>query len=111
MKSNNSISAILNSLAQKLQESETSLVVNLAPSLIPDAMTVLRDYKKLFAPVIPGLTDTAPIYSAYEQLRQEDKAGHALLLLVQCKTLAKFRDAIGEMPIRHSSEWRSNGII
>jgi hypothetical protein len=70
-------------------------------------MNALRSYRKLFAPVIPGLTDTVPIYAAYERMRQADVTKHTILLLVECQTLEEFRDAIGRMPIRHSSEWRS----
>ncbi len=36
-------------------------------------MNALPAYRKLFAPVIPGLTDTVPIYAAYERLRQADE--------------------------------------
>ena len=69
-------------------------------------MNALRGYRKLFAPVIPGLTDTAPIYAAYEQMRQADVTKHTILLLVECQTMEEFREALGRLPIRHSSEWR-----
>ncbi len=102
----NPINAILDALASQQRPGETSLTVRIEPDLIEDAMNV-PGYRKLFAPVIPGLTDTAPIYAAYEEMRQEDVAEHTMLLLVECQTMQEFRDAIGRMPIRHSSEWRS----
>ena len=101
------IQEILDALASQRQQGETSLIARLEPDLIPAAVDALRGYKTLFAPVIPGLTDTSPIYAAYEQMRQADAAGHSILLLVECQTLQEFRDAIGRMPIRHSSEWRA----
>jgi hypothetical protein len=61
----------------------------------------------MFAPVIPGMTDTSPIYAAYERMLQAPEARHTILLFVECRTMQEFRDAIGRMPIRHSSEWRS----
>ena len=107
MKPKNPINAILDALASQQRQGETSLIVRLEPDLIEDAMNALRSYRKLFAPVIPGLTDTAPIYAAYEQMRQAHVTEHTILLLVECQTMQEFRDAIGRMPIRHSSEWRS----
>ena len=111
MQSDNPIHAILDSLAQQQREGATSLVVTIEPDLIPEAMSTLRDYRKLFAPVILGVTDIAPIYASYERMKQEAEGGVAILILVECGTLDEFRDAIGRMPIRHSSEWRSNGVI
>ena len=106
MKPKNPINAILDALAAQQRQGETSLTVRIEPDLIQDAMNV-PGYRKLFAPVIPGLTDTGPIYAAYEQMRQEGETKHTILLLVECQTLEEFRDAIGQMPIRKSSEWRS----
>jgi hypothetical protein len=48
-----------------------------------------------------------PIYAAYERMRQADETRHTILLFVECQTLQEFRDAIGQLPIRKSSEWRS----
>jgi hypothetical protein len=107
LKPKNPINAILDALASQQQRGETSLIVRLEPDLIQDAMNALRGYRKLFAPVIPGQTDTAPIYAVYEQMRQEDVTKHTILLLVECQTMGEFRDAIGRMPTRQSSEWRS----
>jgi hypothetical protein len=107
LKDKNPINAILDALASQKQQGETSLIVKLEPNLIPDAMNALRSYRKLFAPVIPGLTDTAPIYAAYEQMRQEDVTRHSILLLVECQAIGDFRDALDRVPLRKSSEWRS----
>ena len=101
------IQAILDALASQQRQGETSLIVRLEPDLIPAAVDALRGYRKMFAPVIPGLTDTSPIYAAYERMRQAAEAKHTILLLVECQTTQEFSDAIGRMPIRHSSEWRS----
>ena len=101
------IQAILDALASQQRQGETSLIVKLEPDLIPAAMDALRGYRKMFAPVIPGLTDTSPIYAAYERMRQADAARHTILLLVECQSMQEFNDAIGRMPMRHSSEWRS----
>ena len=107
MKPQDPIQAILDALALQQQQGATSLIVRLEPDLIPAAMDALRDYKKMFAPVIAGLTDTSPIYADYERMRQADETKQTILLLVECQTMQQFRDAIGRMPIRHSSEWRS----
>jgi hypothetical protein len=107
LKSKNPINAILDALALQQQRGETSLIVRLEPELIQDAMNALGSYGKLFAPVIPDVTDTEPIYAAYERMRQEDVNKHTILLLVECQSLEEFSDAIGRMPIRKSSEWRS----
>jgi hypothetical protein len=101
------INAILDALAAQQRQGETSLIVRLEPGFIQDAINALRDYRQLFAPVIPGLTDTAPIYAAYEQMRQADETRHTILLLVECQTIQEFREALGRLPIRKSSEWRS----
>ncbi len=111
MKPKNTINTILDQLASQQRLGETSLIARLDPDLIQEAMNALRGYRKLFAPVIPGLTDTVPIYAAYEQMRQEDVAEHTILLLVECQTMQEFRDAIGRLPIRKSSEWRSFSTI
>jgi hypothetical protein len=107
LKPKNPINAILDALASQQRQGETSLIVRLEPDLIQDAMNALRGYRKLFAPVIPGLTDTVPIYAAYEQMRQEDVTKHTILLWVECQTMGEFREALGRLPIRKSSEWRS----
>jgi DNA repair photolyase len=70
-------------------------------------MNALQDYRKLFAPVIPAVTDTEPIYAAYERMRQADVPQHTILLLVECQTMEEFREALGRLPMRKSSEWRS----
>ncbi len=101
------INAILDALASQQRQGETSLIVRLEPDLIQDAMNALRSYRKLFAPVIPGLTDTVPIYAAYEQMRQADVTQQTILLLVECQTMGEFREALSRLPIRKSSEWRS----
>ena len=106
MKLKNPINTILDALASQQQQGETSLIVRLEPDLIQDAMNALRGYRKLFAPVIPGLTDTAPIYAVYERMRQVDATQHTILLLVECQTMEEFREALGRLPIRKSSEWR-----
>ena len=102
-----SINPILDALALQQQQGETSLIVRLAPTLIEEAMNVLRDYRKLFVPVIPGETDIAPIYETYERMRQVNPNQHTILLLVECQTIEEFRQALLRMPIRKSSEWRS----
>ena len=107
MKPKNPIDAILDELASQQRRGETSLITRIEPDLIQDAVNALRSYRKLFAPVIPGLTDTEPIYAVYEQMRQEDVTKHTILLLVECQTMGEFREALGRVPIRKSSEWRS----
>ena len=107
MKPENPIDTILDALASQQRQGETSLIVRLEPDLIQDAMNALRCYRKLFAPVIPGLTDTVPIYAAYERMRQAEETKHTILLLVECQTMGEFREALGRLPIRKSSEWRS----
>jgi hypothetical protein len=107
LKPKNPINAILDTLASQQQRGETSLIVRLEPDLIQDAMNALRSYRKLFAPVIPDQTDTVPIYAAYEQMRQEDVTRHTILLLVECQPVEEFREGLGRLPMRKSSEWRS----
>jgi hypothetical protein len=107
LKPENPIDAILDALASQQRQGETSLIVRLEPGLIQDAVNALRGYRKLFAPVVPGVTDTAPIYAAYEQMRQAQEAQRTILLLVECRTIQEFREALGRMPIRRSSEWRA----
>ena len=101
------IQEILDALALQQRQGETSLIVSLEPGLIPEAMIALQGYRKMFAPVIPGQTDTSPIYEAYERMRQDDETKHTILLLVECQTVQEFNDAIGRMPIRKSSDWRA----
>jgi len=103
----NPINAILDALASQQRQGDTSLIVRIEPGLVQEAMTTLGGYRKLFAPVIPRLTDTVPIYATYERMRQADKSKHMILLLVECQAIAEFREALGRMPIRKSSEWRS----
>ena len=106
MKPYNPINAILDALASQQRRGESSLTVKIEPDLIQDAMNV-PGYRKLFAPVTPGLTDTAPIYAAYEQMRQAGETRDAIfLVLVECQTIGEFREALGRLPIRKSSEWR-----
>lgn len=100
------MNAILDALASQQQRGETSLIVTIDADLIQDAMNALRGYRKVFAPFIPGVTDTAPIYAAYEQMRSHITK-HTILLFVECQTTAEFREALGRLPIRKSSEWRS----
>ena len=101
------IHAILDALAAQQRQGETSLTVRIEPDLIQDAMNV-SGYRKLFVPVIPGLTDPAPIYAAYEQMRQAGETKHTILLFVECQTIGEFREALNRLPIRKSSEWRSS---
>jgi hypothetical protein len=102
----NSINAILDALASQQQHGETSLIVTIEPDLIQDAMNALSGYRKLFAPFIPGVTDTAPIYAAYQQM-QAHVTKHTILLFVEGQSTEEFREALGRLPIRKSSEWRS----
>jgi hypothetical protein len=106
LKPKNTINAILDALASQQRQGETSLIVTIEPDLIQGAMNALRDYRKLFAPFIPGVTDTQPFYAAYEKMRQADMAAHTILLFVECQTIDEFREALARLPIRHSSEWR-----
>ena len=107
LKPTHTMNAILDALAAQKQRGETSLIVRIDPGLIQDAMNALRSYRKLFAPVIPDVTDTEPIYEVYEQMRQEDATRHTILLFVECRTIEEFREALGRLPVRKSSEWRS----
>jgi len=106
LKPNNTINAILGALASQQRRGETSLVFTIEPGIIQDAINALRSYRKLFAPVIPGQTDTVPIYASYERMRQAHQTEPIILLLVECQTLQEFRDALGRLPVRKSSEWR-----
>jgi hypothetical protein len=105
LKTKNSIHAMLEALAAQQRQGETSLTVTIGLDLIQDAMNV-AGCRKLFAPVIPGLTDTAPIYAAYEQMRQAGETKLTILVLVECQTIGEFREALVRLPIRKSSEWR-----
>jgi hypothetical protein len=105
LKPDNTIKAILDALASQNREETTSLIFRLQPDLIQEAMNALRDYRKVFAPVISGLTDISSIYAAYEQMRKADGTNDAILLLVECQTERQFREALETLPIRKSSEW------
>ena len=107
MKPKNSINDILDALASQQQRGETSLIIRIEPDLIQDVMNSLRGYRKLFAPVIFGLTDPVPIYEAYELMREAHGTKHTILLFVECQTIEEFSDALGRLPIRKSSDWRS----
>ena len=106
MKPKNSTNDILDELALQQRRGETSLVVRIEPHLVQEAMNI-PGYRKLFAPVIAGVTDTVPIDAEYEQMRQAEEPKHAILVLVECQTIEEFREALGRMPIRKSSEWRA----
>jgi hypothetical protein len=106
LKPKNPIHPILDALDALQRQGEIALTVRIEPALIQDAMNV-PGYRKLFAPVIPGMTDTAPIYAAYEQMRQAGETNHTILVLVECQTIDEFREALVRLPIRKSSEWRS----
>ncbi|HLJ85433.1 MAG TPA: hypothetical protein VKZ53_01340 [Candidatus Angelobacter sp.] len=103
----NPINAILDTLASQQRQGETSLIVRIEPELIQDARNALQGYRTLFAPVVPGLTETEPIYAAYEQMRQAAMSEQTILLLVECQTMEEFREALDRLPIRKSSERRS----
>lgn len=102
-----SSNAILDALVARQRQGETSLIVTIKPSLVQDAMNALRDHRKLFAPFVPGETDTSPIYATYERMRQANAPEPTILLLVECQTMKEFREALSRLPIRKSSEWRS----
>lgn len=68
-------------------------------------------YRKLFAPVIAGVTEMAPIHAAYEQMREPDETNRALLVLVECQEIGEFREALGRLTIRSSSVWRAFAAI
>jgi hypothetical protein len=106
LKPKNPINAILDTLAAQQRQGETSLVVTIEPDLIQEAMNALRGYGTLFAPVIAGLTDTAPIYEIYERMRQANQTKHSILLFVECQTIQESREALDRLPLRKSSEWR-----
>jgi hypothetical protein len=106
MKPINNVNAVLDMLAEQKQRGETSLVVTIEPALIPQAMDALRSYKKLFAPVIAGQTDTAPIHEGYERMRAAYPDLHTILLLVECQTVEQFREALEPLPMRNSSDWK-----
>ena len=97
LKPKNTIKAILDALDSQRRQGETSLIVRIEPSLIQDAMDALPGYRKLFAPVVPGLTDPLPIYEAYERVRQADGARQSVLLLVKCHTTQEFREALDRL--------------
>lgn len=107
MKPTNTIEEIIDALASQKGTEDTSLIFRLEPNLIPDAMNALGGHRKIFMPVVPGLTDTSPIYAAYERMRQSGENKDVILLLVECQSAEQFREALGPLPIRDSSEWRS----
>lgn len=107
MKSTNTIEAVLDALASQRQQGETSLIVTIKPDLIQDAMSALPGCRKVFAAVVPGVTDTAPIHAAYQRIQEGGDPGHTILLLVECRTTQQFSDAIGRLPVRKSSEWHT----
>ena len=100
LKPKNTIKAILDALASQRRRGETALIVRIEPNLIQDAIDALPDYRKVFAPVVPGLTDLLPIYEAYERMQQAEGTKQSVLLLVKCRTTQEFRDAIP--PLRTS---------
>jgi hypothetical protein len=100
LKTKNTIKAILDALASQRRRGETALIVRIEPNLIQDAMSALPDYTKVFAPVVPGLTDLLPIYEAYERVQQAEGTKQSVLLLVKCRTTQEFREAIP--PLRTS---------
>ncbi len=102
----NSIHAILDALAEQQRQGETSPTVTIDPGLIQETMNI-PGCRKLFAPVIPGVADTAPIDENYEQVRQDCGSTPVILVLVECQTIEEFREALLQLPIRKSSEWRS----
>jgi hypothetical protein len=102
----NPIPAILDALAAQQQQGETPLTVRIKPDLIQEAMKI-PGYRTLFAPVIRGVTDPAPVYAAYEQMRQDGDTRQIVLVLVECQSIDEFREALLRLPIRKSSEWRS----
>jgi len=97
LKTTNTIKAILDALALQRRQGETALMVRIEPHLIQSAINALPDYRKVFAPVVPGVTDLLPIYEAYERVRQEEGTTQSVLLLVKCRTTEEFRDAIPPM--------------
>ena len=100
LKPKNTIKAILDALASQRRRGETALIVRIEPNLIQDAMNALPDYRKVFAPVVTGLTDLLPIYEAYERVQQAERTKQSVLLLVKCRTTQESRDAIP--PLRTS---------
>lgn len=107
MQNQNRINTILDTLAAQQQRGETSFIFRLEPGLIGEALNALHEYRKLFAPVVSGQTDTAPIYAAYERMRQANMPHPTLLLLVECHTMEEFREALSRLPMRTSAEWRA----
>ncbi len=99
MKPKNTIEEILDALASPNRRRNTSLIFRLEPNLIPAAMNALRGYRKVFVPAISGLTDTSPIFTAYERMRQADGNQDVILLLVECQTAQQFREALGVAPL------------
>lgn len=107
MKPKMSTREILDELASQQQRGQTSCMVTIEPSLMEEAMSALHGYRTLFAPVIAGQTDLVPIYANYERMREAELTRQTILLLVECRAMEEYREALRRMPIRHSSEWRS----
>lgn len=94
LKAKNTSKAILDAVASQRRRGETALIVRIEPNLIQEAIDALPEYRKVFAPFVPGRTDLSPIYEAYERVQQEEGTEQSVLLLVQCRTTQEFRDAI-----------------
>lgn len=94
MKPRKTVKAMLDAVASQRRRRETALIVRIEPKLIQDAVNALPSYRKVFAPVVPGVTDLGPIYEAYEGVRQDDGTRQCVLLLVQCRRIEEFRNAI-----------------
>lgn len=97
LKPKNTIKAILDALDSQRRQGETSLILRIEPNLIQDAIDALPGYRKLFAPVVAGLTDPLPIYEAYERVRQAGANQQSVLLLVKCQTTQQFREALDRL--------------
>jgi hypothetical protein len=97
LKRKNTIKAILDAVASQRRRGETPLIVRIEPDLIQDAMNALPGYRKLFAPVLPGVTDPLPIYEAYERVRQADATKQSVLLLVTCHSTQEFCEALDRL--------------
>ena len=108
MNPKNPIHVILDALAAQQRQGKTPLIVRIEPGHIQEAMNAPQGFGMLFAPVIRGQTDTAPIYETYERIRQAHKTRPTILLLVECQTIGEFREALDRLPLRNSSEWRDS---
>jgi hypothetical protein len=90
LKPKKTIKAILGALASQRRRGETALIVRIEPNLIQDAMNALPDYRKVFAPVVPGLAEGTK---------------QSVLLLVKCRTTQEFRDAIPPLRTSRTRSW------